>query len=86
MNIVKPLYLFINKINSYIEESNGNKSLTLVLADRSIDILKKYGELWSKIKDLIRLITNLLHNAKFENYPQGFLDECLYKLWILEGL
>ena len=35
MNSVKPLYLIINKINGYIEESNGNKYLTPVPADRS---------------------------------------------------
>ena len=33
-NSVKPLYL-INKINCYIEESNKNRILTLVLTDES---------------------------------------------------
>ena len=32
-NSVNPLYLFINKINGYIEESNGNKSLQFLLME-----------------------------------------------------
>ena len=31
----------VNKINGYIEESNRNKYLTLVIADESKDTLKK---------------------------------------------
>ena len=38
INIVNPLYLIIYKINGYIDESNGNKYLTLVPTDES----KKY--------------------------------------------
>ena len=30
LNCVMPLYLAINHINAYIEESNGNKYLTLI--------------------------------------------------------
>ena len=56
-NSVKPLYLFINKINEYIEESNGNKYLALVAANESKDI-KNYEELWSKIRDFKRSVTN----------------------------
>ena len=40
-NSVKPLYLIIHKIIGYIEESNGNKYLTLVSADERKDTLKK---------------------------------------------
>ena len=40
-NSVKPLYLIILKIIGYIEESNGNKYLTLVSADERKDTLKK---------------------------------------------
>ena len=52
------MYLIINEINGYIKEGNGNKYLTLVSTDKNKDILKKYAELWDKIKDLIRSITN----------------------------
>ena len=90
----------------------------LVPANESQEIMKKYEELWSNIRYLIRSITNnfddddekymkikfnsddelplnktikissmiafvraVIHeNNKY--YPQVFLDECLYKLWI----
>ena len=45
---VNPLYLIINKMNDH---------LTLVPANESKEIIKKYKELWSKIRDLIGLIT-----------------------------
>ena len=54
----KPLYLIINRINGYIEESNANTYLTLISTDGSKDTIKKYEELWSKIRNLIRLIAN----------------------------
>ena len=54
INSVSPLYLIIDKINGYIEESNGNKYLTLVPTDKCKDALKHYEELWNKIRDLIR--------------------------------
>ena len=52
INSVNPLCLFDNKING------SNKYWTLVSTDESKDTLKKYEELWSKTRDLIRLITN----------------------------
>ena len=58
INSVNPLYLIINKINEYIEESNENKSLTLVPIEECKGIPNKYGELWTKITDQIRTITN----------------------------
>ena len=67
MKSVKVLYLIINKINGYIEESNGTKCLTLVSAYENKDTLKRYEELWSKIRDLIISITNCLHNSNLNN-------------------
>ena len=58
---VNRLYL-IDKINLHIEESSGYKYLTLVRTDESKETLKKYQELWTKIKDLTRSITNNLDN------------------------
>ena len=40
MNCINPLYLIINKINGYIEKSNGDKYLTLVLTDKIKETLK----------------------------------------------
>ena len=48
----------MNKVNRNIEETNGNKYLTLVPTDESKDTLKKHEELWNKIRDLARSITN----------------------------
>ena len=44
-------------MNEYFEEINGNKFLTLVPTNESKEKIKKYEELWSKIRDLIRSIT-----------------------------
>ena len=56
--IVNPLQLRTNEINGCIEESNGNKYLTLILTDEGKDTLKKNEELWNKIRDLVRSTTN----------------------------
>ena len=44
-------------MNEYFEEINKNKYLTLVPTNESKKIIKKYEELWSKIRYLIRSIT-----------------------------
>ena len=41
-------------MNRYIEKTNGNKYLTIVPTDESKDTLKKYEEIWTKRRDLIR--------------------------------
>ena len=57
INSVNPLYLFFSKVNGYFEEINKNKYLMLLSANESEEKIKKYEEFWSKIRDLIRLIT-----------------------------
>ena len=54
---VNPLYLIFNKVNGYFKEINGNKYLTLVSTNETKEKRKKYEELWSKIRDLIRPVT-----------------------------
>ena len=49
---VNPLYLVFR--NGYFEEIDKSKYLTLVPTNKSKE--KKYEELWSKIRDLIRSI------------------------------
>ena len=44
-------------MNECFEEMNGNKYLMLVPTNENKEKIKKYEELWIKIKDLIRLIT-----------------------------
>ena len=50
INRLNPLYLIINKINE--EKISGNKYLTLVPTDESKEVMKKYEELWTEIRDL----------------------------------
>ena len=54
---VNPFYPIFSNVNVYFEENNENKYLTLVPTNESKEKIKKYEELWIKIKDLIRLIT-----------------------------
>ena len=49
-------------MNRYFEEINGNKCLTLVPTNESKEKTKKYEKLWSKIRDLIRLIIKNLED------------------------
>ena len=57
-NSLNSLYLIFNKINRYIEKCNGNKYLMLISNDESKGTLKKYGELWTKIRNIINSKTN----------------------------
>ena len=45
INSVNPLYLIINKINRYIDQSNGHKHLALFPTDETKNTLKKHEEL-----------------------------------------
>ena len=53
-NSVNLLCLIINKANGYYEEVNKNKYLTLIPTNESNELTKKYKELWSKIRELIK--------------------------------
>ena len=55
--IVNTLYHIFSKVNGYFEEINKSKNLMLVPTNKNKEIIKKYEELWSKIRDLIRSIT-----------------------------
>ena len=68
INRVNPFYLIFNKVNGYFEEINGNKYLTLVPINESEEKIKKYEELWSKTKGLIRSI-----NKKSDDYDEKYM-------------
>ena len=57
INSANPLHLIINKVNGYFQEINKNKYLALVPFNESKEKIKRYKELWSKIKDLLRSMT-----------------------------
>ena len=113
---VNPLYLIFRYMRGYFEEINGNKYLRLGPTNESKEKIKKYEDLWIKVRDLIRSITKnsddydekyikikfdsddelplnkmieiptiaIVIRASFvensKDYPQVFLDECLYKI------
>ena len=58
INSVNPLYIIISEVNECIEGNNESKYLTLVPTNESKNTLKKYEELWNKIRYLIGSITN----------------------------
>ena len=116
---VNPLYLIFRYVNGYFEKINGNRYLMQVPTNGSKEEIKKFEEIWIKIRNLIRSITENSHdydkkcmkiksdsddelllnktveiptmtivvrtiflkNNKY--YPQVFLDECLYKLYVI---
>ena len=53
INSVNPLYLLVHKIDDFIEEKRGNKYLNIAFTDSNSELLKKYAEVWSGIKDQI---------------------------------
>ena len=57
INSINPLYLIFSKVNGYFQEINKNKYLMLLSTNESKEKVKKYEEFWSKIRDLISLIT-----------------------------
>ena len=65
---VNPLYLIFNKVNGYFEEITGNKYLTLVPTNESKEKIKKYEEIWDKIRDLIRS-----HTKKSDDYDEKYM-------------
>ena len=54
INSVNLSYLIFSKMNEYFEEVNKNTYLTLASTSESKEKIKKYEELWSKIRNLIR--------------------------------
>ena len=57
IDIVNPLYIIISKVNKHFEEIIKSKYLMLVPFKESTEKIKKYEELLSTIRDLIRLTT-----------------------------
>ena len=67
---VNPFYLIFRYVSGYFEEINGNKYLTLVLTNESKEKLKRYEELWIKIRDLIGSITK---NSDDYDYDKKYI-------------
>ena len=52
INTQNRFYVIFNKVDGYVEESNGNKYLIFLFTDK-----EKYSELWNKIKKQIKTIS-----------------------------
>ena len=69
MNGLKEINIKIAHLVGTLNESiEINIYLTLIPTDEGKDTLKKYKELWDKIRDLIRSITN-----KFDSYDEKYM-------------
>ena len=68
INTANPLFFIFNKVNGYFEEIHGNKFLMLVSTNERNEKIKKYEELWSKIRDLIGSVTKTS-----EDYHEKFM-------------
>ena len=54
INSVNPLHLLVDVIDGFVEEKEGNKYLNIAFTDSNNEVLKKYAEVWSGIKDQIK--------------------------------
>ena len=54
---VNPVYLIFSNVNGYFEKINKSRYSALVPGNERKEKINKYEELWSKVRDLIRLIT-----------------------------
>ena len=57
-NSLNQLYLLISELNGFIEENESSKYLNIALTGSNNDVLIKYAEVWSEIKDQIKKINN----------------------------
>ena len=55
---VNPLYVIIAHANGYIEEKGMNKYLIFDSTDENKELIKKYNDGWSGIKDKIKKINS----------------------------
>ena len=61
---MNPLYLLINHLSGYVEEENENKYLIFDSTDENKELLKRYNDVWSRIKDKIEEVGSGEYNCK----------------------
>ena len=61
---MNPLYLRVDHANRYNEEKGVNKYLIFDCTDENKELLKKYNDVWNRIRDKIKEINS---------------DECYYE-------
>ena len=65
---VNPWYLHINHTSGYIGEKNGNKYLIFYSVDENKEVLKKYADVWNRIKYKIKAINGGEENDYGKDY------------------
>ena len=48
--------MLVDEVDGFVEEKEGSKYLNISIADSNSEVLKKYAEVWSGIKDQIKKI------------------------------
>ena len=61
--------MLVHRIDGFIEEKRGNKYLDIVFTDSNNEVLKKYAEIRSRIKDQIEKI----NNGTLEEYEKDYV-------------
>ena len=52
------LYLLVDEIDGFVEEKESSKYLNISLTGSNNEVLKKYAEVWSRIKNQIKKIND----------------------------
>ena len=55
---VNPSYLLINYASGYIKEKGMNKYLIFDSTDENKELLKKYNDVWNRIRDKIKEVSS----------------------------
>ena len=58
INSVNPFHLIGREIDGFIEGKEGSKYLNITITDSNSEVLKKYAQIWSGIKDQIEQINS----------------------------
>ena len=56
------MYLQVNHAKGYIEEKNGNKYSIFNSTDENKEVLKKYADVWNRIKNKIKAMNDIGEN------------------------
>ena len=71
---VNPLYLLIGELDGFIDEKEGSKYLNISLTYNNSDVLMKYADVWSGIKDQIKKINNVIVGEYGKDYMKIKFD------------
>ena len=55
---MNPLYLRVDHVNGYIEEKGAKKYLVFDSTDENKELLKKYNDVFNRIRDRIKEVSS----------------------------